>query len=53
MASSAAAKASVNRRRGGEGEGEEPLLNKMAEQWMSTRDLMKVCRVCVCVRVRV
>ena len=33
-----------------EGEGEEPLLNKMADQWMSTRDLMKVC-VCVCVRV--
>ena len=24
-------------------EGEEPLLNKMADQWMSTRDLMKVC----------
>ena len=37
-----------------EGEGEEPLLNKMADQWMSTRDLMKVCvcvRVCVCVCV--
>ena len=33
---------------GEEGEGEEPLLNKMADQWMSTRDLMKVC-VCVCV----
>ena len=33
----------------GEGEGEESLLNKMANQWMSTRDLMKVC-VCVCVR---
>ena len=33
-----------------EGEGEEPLLNKMANQWMSTRDLMKVC-VCVCVCV--
>ena len=32
----------------GEGEGEESLLNKMANQWMSTRDLMKVC-VCVCV----
>ena len=30
-----------------EGEGEEPVLNKMADQWMSTRDLMKVC-VCVC-----
>ena len=34
----------------GEGEGEEPLLNMMANQWMSTRDLMKVC-VCVCVYV--
>ena len=34
----------------GKGEGEEPLLNKMANQWMSTRDLMKVC-VCVCVCV--
>ena len=33
----------------GEGEGEEPLLNKMANQWMSTRDLMKVC-ACACVR---
>ena len=36
---------------GEEGEGEEPLLNKMANQWMSTRDLMKVCacvRSCVC-----
>ena len=33
-----------------EGEGEEPVLNKMADQWMSTRDLMKVC-VCVCVCV--
>ena len=32
----------------GEGEGEEPTQNKMADQWMSTRDLMKVC-VCVCV----
>ena len=41
---------SANRRRGAEGEGEEPLLNKMANQWMSTRDLMKVC-VCVCVCV--
>ena len=30
------------------GEGEEPLLNKMANQWMSTRVLMEVC-VCVCV----
>ena len=30
------------------GEGEEPLLNKMAKEWMSTRDLMKVCvHVCV------
>ena len=40
---------------GGEGEGEEPLLNKMANQWMSTRDLMKVCAcacVCVCVYVQ-
>ena len=27
----------------GEGEGEGPLLNKMADQCMSTRDLMKVC----------
>ena len=27
----------------GEGEAEESLLNKMADQWMSTRDLMKVC----------
>ena len=35
----------------GEGEGEEPLLNKMANQWMSTRNLMKVCAVCVCVCV--
>ena len=34
----------------GEGEGEEPLLNKIANQWMSTRDLMKMC-VCVCVCV--
>ena len=27
----------------GEGDGDEHLLNKMADQWMSTRDLMKVC----------
>ena len=37
------------------GEGEESLLNKMANQWMRTRELMKVCvRVCgvyVCVFV--
>ena len=46
VSSSITAKASANRRRGGE--GEEPLLNMMANQWMSTRDLMKVC-VCVCV----
>ena len=33
---------------GGEGEG-EPLLNKMAKEWMNTRDLMKVCvRACMC-----
>ena len=33
-------------------EGEEPLLNKMANHWMSTRDLMKVCvYVCFCVCV--
>ena len=49
VSSSATAKASTNR--GREGEGEEPLLNKMADKWMSTRDLMKVC-VCVCVCVR-
>ena len=47
VSSSATAKASANRRRGAEGEGEEPLLNKMANQWMSTRDLMKVC-ACAC-----
>ena len=49
---SATAKASANRGKGGEGEGEgegeESLLNKMANQWMSTRDLMKVC-ACACV----
>ena len=37
LSSSATAEASINRGRGGE--GEEPLLNKMADQWMSTRDL--------------
>ena len=56
MLSSATAKASANRGRG----GGDPLLNKMANQWMSTRDLMKVCAcaharvhtcVCVCVCV--
>ena len=47
LSSSAAAKATAYRGRGGGGKGhlvqEEPLLNKMADQWMSTRDLMKVC----------
>ena len=28
---------------GGEREGEELLLNKTADPWMSTRDLIKVC----------
>jgi len=34
---------------GGEGEGEGPFMNKMADQWMSTRDLIKVCleRLCI------
>ena len=42
MSSSATAKAR-------EGKGEEPLLNKMAKEWMSTRDLVKVCvRACMC-----
>ena len=54
--SSAIAKASANRGRGGGGGEEKPLLNKMAIQWMSTRDLMKVCAcvcVCMCVCARV
>ena len=34
---------------GGEGEGEEPLLNKMADQWTSTRDVMKVCLELLCI----
>ena len=58
VSSSATAIASANRGRGGGGGGEEPLLSKMAKEWMSTRDLMKVCvcvracvSVCVCVCV--
>ena len=35
---------------GGGVEGEGPYLNKMADQWMSTKDLVNVC-VCVCVCV--
>ena len=31
------------------GEGEEPFLNKMADQCMSTRDLMKVCLELLCI----
>ena len=33
----------------GEGEGEEPLQSKMADQCMSTRDLMKVCLELLCI----
>ena len=35
----------------GEREREEPLLNKMVDHWMSTRDLMKVC-TCTCIHTQ-
>ena len=47
VSSSAKAKASANRGRGGGGGGAP--LNKMADQWMSTRDLMKVCLELLCI----